>query len=284
MRASRWSDNDQHLGPITYGTSDYKTWGVMLTSSGHGEDDDGACELRINLRSWYLIIALPNILRPHKTKVYPKWDRETVERLGRDYYWDVDARSYGFSLGGCGDIGNSSFLQVHYGRQGGSAMDSAIEQRWSCFLPWTQWRHVRHSFYGLEGELIHHEPTEPMGRLGDAEWRKRWDEKQSREAAVPTMSFIFEDFDGERLVARTRIEEREWRFGTGWFKWLSLFRRPKIQRSLDIAFSGETGKRKGSWKGGTVGHSIEMRHDDTHFQAFSRYCREHDMKFIGLET
>jgi hypothetical protein len=93
--------------------------------------------------------------------------------------------------------------------------------------------------------------------------------------------FSFKDFDGEELTARTTIEEREWRFGVGWFKWLSLFRKPKISRYLEIAFSGETGERKGSWKGGTIGHSTEMRSGELHESAFRRYCAEHDMTFVA---
>lgn len=73
----------------------------------------------------------------------------------------------------------------------------------------------------------------------------------------------------------------EWRFGVGWFAWLSLFRKPKISRDLEIAFSGETGKRKGSWKGGTIGHSTEMRSGELHESAFRRYCAENNMTFIG---
>src|SRR5690606_33228759 len=96
--------------------------------------------------------------------------------------------------------------------------------------------------------------------------------------------FTFRDFDGEELTATTRIEEREWRFGVGWFKWLSLFRRPKVSRDLEITFSGETGKRKGSWKGGTIGDSIKMLPGELHEPAFRRYCAANGMTFVGAIT
>jgi hypothetical protein len=83
------------------------------------------------------------------------------------------------------------------------------------------------------------------------------------------------------LSAKTRIEEREWRYGRGWFKWLSWFRQPKVWRALDIDFSGETGEEKGSWKGGTMGTSIGMLPGELHESAFRRYCAEHNMTFIG---
>ena len=248
-RAARWGDNDQHLGPFTYGISDYRPWAMVLTSSGDGQDNDRACQLRINLRAFYLIVVLPNIVKPHMTKVYPKWDAATVERLGRDYYWDIDPRSYGFSI-------NDGHFNIYYGRTGGSSCDSSIEQRWSCFLPWTQWREAY----------------------------------QAAKDACPTVSFSIEDFDGEKIVATTMIEEREWHFGTGWFKWLSWFCRPKIRRSLDIRFSGETGPEKGSWKGGTIGTGIDMLPGEDHEAAFRRYCdeqhrskyRQYSVKFLSL--
>lgn len=55
-----------------------------------------------------------------------------------------------------------------------------------------------------------------------------------------------------------------------------------VRRSLDIQFSGETGTRKGSWKGGTVGHSIDMLPGELHEAAFRRYCSEHKMAFVGV--
>lgn len=107
---------------------------------------------------------------------------------------------------------------------------------------------------------------------------------------VPKAHFGFEDYDGEMIIASTYIEEMEWKFGTGWFKWLRFFRKSKVRRSLDLHFSAEVGPEKGSWKGGTTGHGIEMLDGELHEQAFRRYCAtEHDarhgkkyrLRFIG---
>ena len=75
----------------------------------------------------------------------------------------------------------------------------------------------------------------------------------------------------------------EHRFGTKSFKWLSWFVAPKISRSLMLQFQKETGRRKKSWKGGTVGHSIRMLPGELHESAFRRYCQEHDMTFVRAE-
>lgn len=255
FRAARWSDHDRYFGPFTWSYSDnYSHWALVLKSRGDDDVESGLCSLRITVRKTTLIIALPGIIRPHRERVYPKsWDAETVKRLGRDWYWNIDPRQYGFSL-------TDGHLNIYYGR-------------WGCFLPWTQWRHVRHSLYGLQGG---HFWTEPKGA--------KWEAYREAKDACPTVAFRFQDFDRQELVATTRIEEREWHFGTGWFKWLSLFCRAKVRRSLDIGFSGETGPEKGSWKGGTVGTGIDMLPGEHHEAAFRRYCNEEHRAKSGKYT
>lgn len=279
-RALRWGDNDRYFGPFTWSYSDhYPHWAIVLRSRGDDDLDSCLCSLRVSLGKATFIVALPGIIRPHRTKIYPEsWGAEIIERLGRDWYWDIDPRQYGFSL-------SDGLLIVYYGRTGGACMDSRIQQQWSYFLPWTQWRHVRYSLYGLAGEHFW-TASSSFGQVG------AWEEYQAAKNACPAVQFKIEDFDGEEIVATTRIEEREWRFGTGWFKWLSWFRAPKIQRSLDINFSSETGPHKDSWKGGTIGTGIEMLPGEDHESAFRRYCneehrskyREYRVKFLSRKT
>lgn len=262
----RWGDNDRHFGPFTYAYDGrYRPFVVVLSSE---EEEYPGCNMRLSAFGHTLIAELPPIIKPHREKIYPKWDAATIERLGRDWYWNIDQRQFGFSL--C-----ENFLQVFRGRH---TMDSSTDRTWGYFLPWTQWRHVRHSFYGLDGEHIATLPDTGKSYLGDP---GRWERERAIADSTPTVAFAFDDFDGERIVATTRIEEREWKAGTGWFKWLSLFRKSRVSRSLDIRFSAETGKRKGSWKGGTVGHAIEMVSGELHESAFRRYCSENNMTFAG---
>jgi hypothetical protein len=265
----RWGDHDRNFGPFTY-ARDGRTYRPLAVVLGSGEDEYPGATLRFSGFGHTLIATVPGFIKPWRRWVDTSRHEWSTSPNGG--YWDIHKREYGFTY-------SEGFLNVMLGRQ---TNDSSTEQRWSKFLPWTQWRHVRRSFYGLQAEHIFDEPQGPWGKLGDQEWRERWEAQQAREAAVPTVSFAFKDFDGEDLAATTRIEEREWRFGTGWFKWLSLFRRAKIVRSLDIKFSGETGDRKGSWKGGTVGHSIEMLPGELHEAAFRRYCAKQKMTFVGV--
>ncbi len=280
MRAVRWGDHDHYLGPFTFAWSDhYRTIAISVQS---GDEDERKAYFRLSLGRVSFLAALPTwLIRPERKRVQAKyWSAQDIERMGRDWYWEAIPREYGFSI-------NDGHLSVHYGRVTG---DSSTEQYWGCFLPWTQWRHVRHSFYGLQGDRLFDEPQGRRGKLGDAEWNERWKAQQERRDSVPTAAFVIKDFDGEELTATTKIEEREWRFGTGYFKWLSLFRRPKIRRSLDISFSGETGPEKGSWKGGAIGTGIDMLPGELHEAAFRRYCdeehrskyRKYKVKFVGL--
>ncbi len=264
IQARRWSDNDRYFGPFTYARDErgYRPVALVLSSA---DDDDRRCQLRLSGFGHTLIVALPALIKPSRTWVDTSKHEWSSERGG---YWEIYLRKYGIS---CHD----GFLQVFMGQQ---THDSSTTQIWCKHLPWTQWRHVRHSFYGLDGEHVATLPDAGKSYLGDP---GRWDRERAIEDATPTVSFEFDDFDGERSTAVTRIEEREWRFGKGWFKWLSLFRKPRTHRRLNISFSSETGQRKGSWKGGTLGHSITMLPGELHEDAFKRYCAEHDMVFVG---
>jgi hypothetical protein len=263
-RARRWGDDDKSFGPFTYSYSNtYRPLAISLKSQGD-EDEGKFSTLRLTVLGHTFIVVLPQIVPPYRTKVTPEWDAETIARLGRDWYWDVDEREYSVSY-------SDGYLSLHFGRQ---THDSRTCKQKGWFLPWTQWRHVRHSYYDPAGNHFADIPK----RVG--QWtRESMDYDRALKDSVPKRAFSFYDFDGELLFATTHIDEMEWHFGEGWFKWLSLFRKPKIRRTLDIWFSGETGKRKGSWKGGTMGHGIEMLPDELHDDAFKRYCTEHDMIF-----
>lgn len=262
----RWGDDDKYFGPITYARD--CSWRPLAMILASGCEEYPGASFRVSGFGRTLILTLPQwMLRPYREKVHPKtWGEEDIKRLGRDWYWHIDGREYGFSL-------SDGFLNIKLGRQ---TMDSRTEQRWCCFLPWTQWRHVRHSFYGIDGEYVATLPDTGKSYLGN---RRRWERERDIANATPTVSFDFDDFDGEGITATTKIEEREWLFGVGWFKWLSLFSKPKISRYLDITFSSEVGERKGSWKGGTIGHSIEMLPDELHESAFRRYCAQNKLMF-----
>ena len=270
MKAIRWSDNDRYFGPFTYARDSrhYHPFAMGL-DSGDGDDYAG-CRLPFSAFGHTIIVAIPAIIKP--------W-RQWIDTSNREWskgssgYWDQHRREYGFSI-------IEGAVHFHYGQQ---THDSSTTKSKCWFIPWRSWRHVRCSFYDLTGE---HFATLPergrLAKLGEAAWHNHWTVEHAIKDACPTASFEFNDYDGERITATTKIEEREWRLGEGKFKWLSLFCCAKICRSLDISFSKETGKRKGSWKGGTIGHSIDMLAGELHEAAFRRYCAEHGMTFAQV--
>lgn len=271
---NRLTDHDKNFGPFTIAR-----WsGRFSAYIRSGDDEDPENVLMFTAFGWALRIHIPTIIQPHRVKKMAlSWNEETVKRLGRNWYYDETEREFGFSLS---DMGNGyDFLQVWFGPQTG---DSKTEKSWCAHLPWKQWRCVRNSVYDPDGNLF---ATEVRG--GD--FREWWDAREK----CPASYFGFEDFDGEMIVATCVITEMEWHRGEGWFKWLKWFWPAKIRRSLDIKFSAEVGPEKGSWKGGTIGHGIEMDllNGDTAFQAFARYCnmehngrngRKYKIRFVGF--
>lgn len=263
---SRLTDNDRHFGPITYARCS-PSWRPLrvVYSSGGGDDNEKANNLTVYAFGWILRILLPSLLQPWRRWV----DTSRYEWAGpAGGYFDEHPREYGFSL-------SDGFLQLFLGAQTG---DSTTTQDWCTHLPWTQWRFYRFSLYDRAGAEFWTQIECPAG-LGH-ELRRDYDAQREAEARCDKVVFLVDDFDGERLTATTHIEEREWKFGDGWFKWLSLFRAPKISRSLAIEFDKECGPEKGSWKGGTMGAGIDMLPGELHEAAFRRYCeQEHRSKY-----
>lgn len=279
-KAIRWSDDDRYFGPFTYAREGrgYRPIALVL-GSGRGEDEPAQCRLRVSAFGHTLLIALPAIIKParewHEIRTEPT--RSQMIAAGRTPgYWEPWARDFGFSIA-------EGAVHWKYGRQ---THDSTTDRTKVWFMPWRSWRHVRRSFYDLAGDHFFTLPERRArpAKVGAGASRNRWEAECAIEATCPSAAFEFDDFDGERITATTRIEEREWRLGEGKFTWLSLFRRARISRSLDIGFSAETGRRKGSWKGGTIGHSIDMLPGELHEAAFRRYCAEHQMTFVGPQN
>lgn len=276
MTRRRLTSNDRYFGPLTWARSSWNPIRLVFSTGGDGDDDTPFNSLTAYAFGWVARLGLPTLMQPHRIKHKAAyWDAATVARMGRDWYYETFAKDYGFCI-------HEGHLVFYLGPQ---THDSTTTKSWSTFLPWTQWRFFRHVFYDLSGaECWRQEPT--SGRRNS----ERWDALQMAKDACPSASFLIEDYDGKPITATTIIEQREWKFGEGWFKWLSLFRKNRVRRSLDISFSSETGPEKGSWKGGTCGTSIDMLPGELHEAAFKRYCEnehrsksgKYRVKFIGI--
>lgn len=72
--------------------------------------------------------------------------------------------------------------------------------------------------------------------------------------------------------ATVYVDRMEWRWRCcTWLPWLAL-----VRKSIEVEFDQEVGERTGSWKGGTVGCSYEMRPGETPNQTLRRMERERE--------
>jgi len=95
--------------------------------------------------------------------------------------------------------------------------------------------------------------------------------------------FYFRDsYDNELITASCKLERRRWELGIGAFKWLKYFVNTKVSTSLEMDFNKEIGSRKGTWKGGVVGTSIELDSDEDYKDAFKRWCKINNHKYVGI--
>jgi len=269
MTAIRWSDNDRFFGPFTYArdTRGYRPFAIML-KSGDGDDYPG-CSLRLSAFGHTLIAALPPIIKPYRVwhEITTEPTRSQCIAKGRKPgYWDSYSREYGFTV-------VEGAVHWHFGQQ---THDSQTDKSKCWFFPWREHRCIRHSLYDLEGGLF---ADFPQGKRT----RNRATVENAIEEACPVERFVFSDFDGEQITASCKIEEREWKRGKGAFRLLYIGRNT-VRRSLDLSFSAEVGPRKGSWKGGIIGHSIDMLPGELHEAAFRRYCAEHGLIFGSVQV
>lgn len=200
-------------------------------------------------------------LTHHVGKPGYKWLKPNED--GTYGYHEAVPREYSVAL-------SDGYLHVHYGLQ----EDNSICNKSLCYaVPFLNWRFWRHSLYKTDGTLYAH--VENNGYHAPyPKWHKLRD-------SVPKAYYMFRDYDGEVIQARCFIEEREWRFGTKWASFLSWFVKPKVSTTIDIQFSKEVGPRKGSWKGGTLGHGGEYRKGERIQSAFVRYCYHNKLEFMG---
>jgi hypothetical protein len=240
----RYSGNDKHFGPFTLSKHTSESWKPLgaYINSGAREDSGGWAYAAIQGLGYTLMCEIPNVI-PDFVIQHETWN-------------EIHPRQYGAYV-------SDHTLFVQYGPQ---THDSDTTKSNCFWLPWSNWRFIRQSWYGLNGEHL----RTVYNRKG----YEGYEEDRQFESTMPKLMFEVRDYDGARVFAKTHIEEREWRLGLGLFKWVSWFTKPKIVRSLAIEFSNEIGKDKGSWKGGLVGTSIEMLPGELHEGAFRRFCEQ----------
>jgi hypothetical protein len=238
----RWGDNDRKFGPFTFAYDRHYRPLTALVST------NGGCHLRLGAFGATLICELPRLING-----YRKWvDLPEVNGWSRGGYWDCYPKEYGFRL-------SEGHFYVSLGAQ---THDSSTTRSRSCFVPWTQWRQVRHQLYGADGYVTPNLVTMP--------WRAHHAEVES----LVKHQRKVKDFDGEVIDVDIYIEERDFRLGERWFKWIGYLAPMKRRRSIDIRFLSEVGRDKGSWKGGMIGTRHEMLPGESVDDSFFMFCEQ----------
>lgn len=127
---------------------------------------------------------------------------------------------------------------------GGKGNENGGGKWWTYTFPFINRIHVRHSIL-LNDDTWEHELRGENKQF----YMDVWDLKKK------TWKGDFIDkYDGAVIPATIHVSEREWR--PKWLTWTKMF--AMIDRTIDVHFSAEVGRKKGSWKGGTIGcgHSL----------------------------
>jgi hypothetical protein len=209
--------------------------------------------------SWWFII--PEIFKPKK-----KWvDTSKYEWAKGPGYWEHIRREYGFTI-------YEENIHIHYGIQPGSwsSKDKKNSDHTKLFgIPWRERQYIHEKFYTPDWKEFGVVKPFKSGRLD-------FDQLQKARDLVPKVKFKFNDYDGEEIIATCHISEMRHEYGTGLFKWLRYFKKPLITCRLELCFNKEIGYEKGSWKGGTTGHSEEIQYNEDPLDAFIRYGTAED--------
>ncbi len=97
-------------------------------------------------------------------------------------------------------------------------------------------------------------------------------EKQPDGRKVETFgyAYILKGGEVQHRMAEVYVERYTWR--QRWLYWTSW--KEKAVTSINVTFDGEVGERTGSWKGGTIGCSYEMKSRETPKRCLRRMEQE----------
>jgi len=263
---NRHTETEKHWWRLRLSTSAvYRTYGAMLSTGGGGYDESDKPHniLTLAFGGRYLGLILPGWIKPYtRTKFYTPDGHDTPRP-----YTETFRREFGFRAG-------DGAIHFHYGEQ---VMEWPGDKSKVWFYPWRETTHIRRSLYDEAGALF-------ATFTDDKMWGDSYEARKAIEAACPVKLFLFAENDGDLRVAQCRIEEREWRRGRGLWRWLLAWKPNMVRRSLAIEYSDEVGRRKGSWKGGTIGCGIDMEKGELPIEAFTRHCKKEGLHFIADVT
>ena len=262
------------MQPITVKESYSDAWpGFSICLQTPWEDDHGDMPhnlFHFHVWRWSWWIKIPQIIKPKEKWVdlaYAEW--ASVGKDGRKGYNERIRKSYGFTF-------TPESVHVSYGIQPGgwSRNDPENSDHTKVFNYPFNLDFVRWDVMDLNQNII----------MSGDEWQKvdrpKYDlPYQEAFHFIPDKRaialFMFHDkFNNCDVLAKAHVEEREWHRGK--WKWLKAITRQfawgrYVKRSLSVDFSEEVGKRKGSWKGGVLGTSINFLDKESVYDCIERF-------------
>lgn len=218
--------------------------------------ESGRNTIEVVLFGYRLVLGLPNWVNPHY--IQHKNPHLEGSPAWQNYYaWtEKFPKVFGWYL----YDGHHFVLQ--YGARTHSSSDT---KQWSTFLPWTQQRLFEKVLIDANTEQPYYiSMANKKGHVDFNDWYKQ-------KEAMPKRLYQLLDYDGAEITAEVFASEMTYLRGTGSFHWVSWFTKPIVYRHIDISFSAEVGRQKGSWKGGILGTSYPIPMGQTADQAMRLY-------------
>ncbi len=207
--------------------------------------EDGHSRLDLCLLGAHVIITLPFV-----SKKLP--------------YGDCDAPRWGIEI--C-----DKMVRVEWGGQGNWGHNRS--KSWE--IPFINWTHVRHQVeccdeYG-EPYMMDYDILSKM-TIDNGEGVQVPMSLEDNPLVNKYCTTYIDKYDGEEISCVYWVEEREWRR-----KWLTKYRLFRMVRKyIEIEFGSEVGKKKGSWKGGCMGCSYDLKLGETPQQCIKRMEQERE--------
>lgn len=154
---------------------------------------------------------------------------------------------------------------------GGSVVDGAVHLGWGRHykiiqLPFTQWRRTAHDVRRIDGSWV------PYVGSWEARQPHRLEGKDpdGRHLQSHPYRYLLKSGEVQDRTATIFVSREVRRLN-----WTPITR---TAHYIEVEFSDEVGERSGSWKGGTIGCSYQMRPDETPRQCLKRMEQERRFK------
>lgn len=126
-------------------------------------------------------------------------------------------------------------------------------------MPWRNWKHISHDVMRADGSWAPY--------VGEWERDKAPD---GRHTETHPYNYLLQSGEAQRRQATIYVDRRIWRLSL--LRWTSRFQR--VRHAIDVRFDDEVGERTGSWKGGTIGCSYDLKPNETPRECLRRMQSE----------